>query len=65
MNSITMKKDYIIPEALPLCVAAERPLAASDQLTSSGDVTGIKYGGTSDGSVMPEVKRSYDVWDED
>ena len=46
-------------------MATVLPLAGSDQLTSSGDVTGIKYGGTSDGSVMPEVKRSYDVWDED
>ena len=61
-----MTKTYIIPETEQLSMLAERPLAgSSDAITSGGDVTGITYGGKSDGSIQPEVKRGYDVWDDD
>ncbi len=60
-----MKKNYIIPEALTLCMTAEHTLAGSNRITSSGDVIDIDYGGISDGNTMPEVKRSYYIWEED
>ena len=60
-----MKKNYIIPQAEQQMMATERPLAGSDDLKSGGDVNGINFGGVSDGTLMPEVKRGYNVWDDD
>lgn len=60
-----MKKAYIIPETQTLRISVERIMVGSNDIISSGDVTGIMYGGVTDGSVSPEAKRSYDVWEED
>ncbi len=61
-----MKKSYIILAVKPIRMEVETPLAgSSDMITSAGAVSDVTYGGQSDGTVMPEVKRNYDVWDDD
>ena len=61
-----MKKSYIIPAVEPIRMEVETPLAgSSDMITSAGAVSDVTYGGQSDGTVMPEAKRNFDVWDDD
>ncbi len=45
-------------------VSVQQYLTTSNNVTSTGDVTGMTYGGVSDGTVAPETKH-YNVWDED
>ena len=63
-----MKKNYISPKMTSLQIAIERPVAGSRDLTSTGDVTGITFGGGASvkDNIAPEVKsNNYSVWDDD
>lgn len=57
-----MKKKYQIPS-----VTTDYAIPINPLLTQSNSITsevGITYGGVSDGTLTPEVKR-YSVWEDD
>ena len=63
-----MKKEYICPASLLVRIHNERPIAGSQDVTSTGYASGITFGGTASAqdNINPEVKANpYNVWDDD
>lgn len=60
-----MKKNYIAPSTYIAILELQQMIAASDSITSTGDVTDITYGGSdTDGSKDPSSRRR-SQWDDE